>query len=57
MLCFIHVDRGSNRHYFQGLTLEQISELKLSPAQVAQLRFTDQQIEELDDDQYEVFQR
>ncbi|KAL5267811.1 hypothetical protein ACHWQZ_G004753 [Mnemiopsis leidyi] len=37
----------------QGLTLEQISELKLTPAQVAQLRFTDEQIEELDEDQYE----
>ena len=38
----------------QGLTLEQISDLKLSPAQVAQLRFTDEQIEEMEENQYEV---
>ena len=41
-------------YYFQGLTLEQISELKLSPAQVAQLRLTEDQIADMDEDQYEV---
>ncbi|XP_063686306.1 kinesin-like protein KIF17 isoform X2 [Bolinopsis microptera] len=37
----------------QALTLEQISELKLSPAQVAQLRLTEDQIADMDEDQYE----